>query len=467
MIDTLRISNTDLGNARRIALLHGGDLRYVHIWKKWICFDGRRWAVDKSGEVIRRAKDTVMSMYAEASQLQNDTERKELIDHARKCESAARIGAMVDLSQSELPADPEQLDGENTEWYLNCLNGVVDLKTGRLFPHSEVKEHFITKLAPAVYDSSAKCPQWLEFLGVIMEGNQDLVYYLQKLLGYSLTADISEQKFFIMHGCGANGKSTLLNVIARIMGDYATVCPINTLLVKQDTGGASSDIARLKGARLVTSSESDEGRRLSEAIIKQLTGGDKVTARFLFGEFFEFKPVLKLILCTNHKPEIRGIDHAIWRRVQLIPFNVKIDESQQDKDLPEKLWQEASGILNWLIEGCKAWQREGLGQPAEIQAATSEYRDENDIVEQFLNENVEFVAIKDVKIKCGTMYKMFTDWCRDTGNHFDISQIAFSRRLQEKGLEKNEKKGRDGYFWLGVRPAKEQEDKKAFYKEAF
>jgi putative DNA primase/helicase len=301
---------TDLGNAERLVYHFGEQIRYCHAWKKWLVWDGVRWVVDQSGQIYQIAKKVVRKIYREVQSASESNVRREIARHAYASESDRRIAAMISLAQSEVSIRPELLNAD--PWLLNCLNGTIDLRTGRLLPHT--MEHFITKLAPVNCDPNAGCERWLEFLDRIMDGNEQLISFLQRAIGYALTGETSEQCLFIFHGSGANGKSTFLQAISSILGDYAMSTPTETLLVKR-RGAIPNDVARLKGARFVIACEADAENRLAESLIKQMTGGDTISARFLHQEWFDFDPTHKVFFGTNHKPVIRGTDYAIWRRV--------------------------------------------------------------------------------------------------------------------------------------------------------
>jgi putative DNA primase/helicase len=264
-------------------------------------------------------------------------------------------------------------------------NGTMDLKTGELREHRQ--EDMITKIARVTYDKSADCPIWKTFLMEIMNYNAELIRFIQTAADWTVTGDTSEQSMFILFGTGANGKSTFLNTIMNLLGDYAIAIPTETFM-KKNGDQITNDIARLRGTRFVTTTEAEQGQRLSEPLIKQITGNDRMTARFLYGEFFNFVPAFKIFMATNHKPVIKGTDHGIWRRIKLIPFTTRIPEEKQDKRLEERLRGEASGILNWLLEGAKRWTMERLRTPQIITSATDEYRKEMNVIGELYPETV-------------------------------------------------------------------------------
>jgi putative DNA primase/helicase len=263
-------------------------------------------------------------------------------------------------------------------------------------------------------------------------------------VGYSLTGDTREQVLFLLHGSGANGKSTFLEVIQALLGEYALQTPAETLVQKQGEG-IPNDVARLKGARFVAASETEEGKRLAEGMVKKMTGGDVLTARFLHQEYFEFKPEFKLFLATNHKPLIRGTDHAIWRRIRLIPFQVQIPDAEKDKALPEKLKAERSGILTWALEGCRSWQQEGLSTPAEVLQATEAYRDEMDILKDFLESCC--IEKAEAEAKVSDLYAAYVAWCEANGER-PLTQRAFGMKLSERGL--GQRRTKVARYWVGI-----------------
>jgi putative DNA primase/helicase len=277
-----------------------------------------------------------------------------------------------------------------------------------------------------------------------MNYESELIKYIQTAAGWAITGDTSEQSMFILYGSGANGKSTFLNTVMNILGDYAIATQTDTFM-KRNGEQISNDIARLRGTRFVTTTEAEQGRRLSEPLIKQITGNDRMTARFLYGEFFNFIPTFKIFMASNHKPVIRGTDHGIWRRIKLIPFTVRISEEQQDKHLEQKLMQEAPGIFNWLVEGALRWRQEGLRTPVIISSATDEYREEMDVIGNFIRERC--VKQPEGSIRARELFKCYQDWC-DENNEHAVSERFFGLRLKEMGL--SQKRYADGRYWQGM-----------------
>jgi putative DNA primase/helicase len=400
--------------------------------------------VDEAEEIKELAKKTVRWIYDEARHHEDDNKRQALARHAVNSESSRRISAMIILAQSDsrVSIRPDEFDKDI--FLLNCANGVLDLRTGQLGPHR--KEDYLTKMVQVEFNEKAAYPQWLAFLDKIMNGNADLIGFLQRATGYSLTGDNSEQCLFILFGSGANGKSTFLRTVGFLTGDYGQQTATETLLVKQK-GAIPNDIARLKGARFITASEAEAEQRLAESLIKQMTGNDIISARFLHQEWFDFEPTYKIFLGTNHKPVIKGTDYAIWRRIRLIPFEVTIPEQERDRMLLNKLKKELPGILAWAVKGCLDWQKHGLGLPPEVEKATAEYRNEMDIVCDFLTECCEKGHAYKVLTK--DLYKAYKDWCEINGDSL-LSKKAFGIALSDKGFTPNRlSKGLRG--WEGLK----------------
>jgi len=432
---------TDTGNAERLADRHGANLRYCYPWGKWLVYDGTRWHVDVRGAVVRLAKNTARSIFEEAKEASSDTAAKELGKWASSSLSEGKLRAMITLAQSEpgIPVLPEELDASPD--LLNVPNGTIDFRTGKLREHR--REDLITKIAPVEYDPDASAPTWEAFLERALPSGE-LRSFVQRAVGYSATGDTSEQCMFINHGGGANGKSTFQETIAAALGDYAMRAPTEMLLAKR-SDGVPNDVARLKGARFVSASETEEGRRLAESRIKDLTSQDTITARFMKAEWFDFAPTHKLWLSTNHKPEIRGTDAAIWRRIRLVPWKVSIPPAEQDKKLPEKLRSELPGILAWVVRGCLGWRRKGLQAPEEVRQATGDYRSEMDVLAAFLEECC--ILRSDAMAFAKNLYIAYKEWCEANGEPIE-KQRRFGMRLTERGLRRQKVGG--VYRWCGV-----------------
>lgn len=438
---------TDVGNAMRLVSLHGRDLRYVPEFKKWLVWDGGRWLMDEDGEIMRRAKDTAAAIYVEAKNAAEAGEQgmaDKMASHAGRTQSANRIKAMIELAQSEpsIPVRTTELDQNN--YLLGVSNGVINLRTGALREPRQ-KDH-LTKQALVAYEPDAHAPLFLAFLDRIMGGNQALVDFIQRAIGYSLTGDTGEQCLFFLHGSGQNGKSTLLTAIKELLGDYAMQCPAETLMAKQGGGNIPNDIARLRGARFVATVETEDGRRFAESMIKQLTGQDTIAARFLFAEYFEFIPNFKIWLGANHKPVIRGDDYAIWRRIRLVPFTVTIPPEERDNGLAAKLKNEYPGILAWAVQGCMEWQRQGLNPPPEVLAATEEYKSEMDLIGKWIEECC--ITAPHATAKASALYGNYKRWVEDNGG-FPLSSTKFGLKLGDRGYRK-EKSGTVVYRGIGL-----------------
>jgi P4 family phage/plasmid primase-like protien len=425
--DTPAFNLTDLGNSERLIAHHGDDLRYVHPWNKWLAWDGKRWKPDTTGEVERRTRATVRGIYAEAEAADDKDERRAIARHATTSESRGRIDAMIALARSMVPATPDDLDRD--PWLLNVENGTLDLRTGELREHR--REDLITKIAAVVYDPNAKGPRFLQFLGEVFEGDEELISFVRRFAGYSLTGSTEERVFAILHGRGKNGKTTLVELLEHVMGDYATTTDTETILAKRYQG-VGNDVAALKGARFVATAEVERGRALAESKVKSLTGNDTVTARFLYAEPFSFRPEFKLWLSTNNKPVIRGTDDAIWDRIRLIPFAKRFEGAEADPRLPEKLRAETPGVLAWMVQGCAEWRRGGLSEPEKVAAATTGYRAEMDALAAFIDE--ECIVRPEAWCKFADLYTSYTRWCEES-NEQPEKKRRFADSLTERGFE--------------------------------
>jgi len=435
---------TDSTNAARLINEHGRNIRYNKAWKKWIVWNGKFWETDDSGALIHeKGLETVRKIYDEILKTDDHKERIEIEKYGMLSESVRRRESFVKAAQWIGALNVKSEDLDPNPWLLNVKNGTVNLLTKEFSEHHQ--ENMITKIANVEYDPKADCPLWKQFIREIMNYKAELIYFVQTAVGWSMTGDTSEQTMFILYGSGANGKSTFLNTINYILGDYAIAADIESFMRKVNGDQNTNDIARLRGSRFVTTTEAEQGRRLSEPLIKKITGSDPMTARFLYGEFFSFIPTFKIYMATNHKPVIKGTDHGIWRRIKLIPFTTRIEECKQDKDLENKLRNEASGILNWLLEGTERWKHEKLRTPDIVLNATEEYRGEMDVIGNFLKEKC-FIDLK-YSIRIRELYKAYSDWCDDNKEHA-VSERFFSMRLKDMGYE--QRRTSEARFWSGL-----------------
>jgi putative DNA primase/helicase len=434
---------TDLGNGERFAARFGADVRYCHPWKKWLRFDGQRWAIDDRAVIQRMAKAATRAILKEAAALDDHDDAKAHTQWWHASESKTRVEAMLSRASSEkgIPILPDEVDID--PYLLNVRNGTIDLRTGKLQPHR--REDMITKLAPVEYVKGAFCPIWLRVLDEIFARDPGLIRFWQALCGICLTGDVSNQMLPVLWGSGANGKTTILTVLQEILGaDYAATAPPGLLTVKRGERHPT-EIAKLQGKRLVVSSETEEGARLNEQLVKQLTGGDILSARRMKEDFWDFKPSHKLLLCTNHKPEIHETKNAIWRRVKLVPFTISIPEDRQDAKLPERLRAEYPGILNWCVQGCLDWQENGLEIPGAVEDATQEYRRESDVIGEFLAS--ECTVMAELRARATPLYARYQKWAGGDS----VSQRKFGKAMAERGFKKHTNNGTE-YLGVGLRP---------------
>lgn len=443
---TTDLSLGDDGNAMRFLAQHAEALAFVPEWKNFFHYDGQRFLCDK-GDVMELAKQTGRSIYCEAGNETDNERRNALAKHAKGSDKLERLRAMMILASTDPRIRREVADFDANPWLLNCLNGTVNLQTGELQPHR--REDLITKIIHLDYDHDAICPLWDEFLDRIFRGEDGkprtkLIQYMQRSLGSCLTGITTDQRVFFWLGVGGNGKSVLLETFRGILGEYAKAATYATFTSKPDDR-TLNDLARLVGSRMVSASENDEGSRLSEALIKRLSGNDTVTARFLYKGIFEYVPTFKTILVGNHRPTIKGTDHAIWRRIHLVPFDQVIPDEEQDHNLLEKLKAEYQGILAWMVQGCMEWQTQGLGLPDEVKDATASYKQEMDTVGNFLADCC--VRGDYATVKSSALYHAYEKWCGDNGEQAR-SHVKFSLQLEERNLRK--KREITGQFWQGL-----------------
>jgi putative DNA primase/helicase len=436
---------SDVANAERLVKKHGSDIRYCHQDKSWYIWNGKVWKRDKDERIAILAIDTIREIYHEASEERSDHTRKTLSKHAQASESLVRRKAMVESARALKSIRSEDFDAIRT--LMNLENGTIELDS---FSFRECRrDDLLTKVAGISYDANSECPEWLEHLNLIFNSDEAYIQGFQMMCGYSLLQGNPEQVMFILWGTGKNGKSKTVDVLAHIMGDYAVNMAPESLMVRRNSDGARSDIARLNGARLITSSEGESNSKLAEALIKQLTGGDIVTVRRLYEEEFEYRPEGKIWYATNHKPEIRGTDEAIWRRVRLLPFIVTIPEEKRDTHILDKLLQEKAGIFNWMLTGLKRYYENGsrLDMPECVKLATQQYRNESDILGDFIRERC---IMKDKEI-CSRLelYTTYRVWCEQNGDE-PLGNVAFAKLLKERGIIDGKNSG-STRRWKGIR----------------
>ena len=422
---------SDEAIALRFAERHAHDLRYVAAWSKWLIWDGKRWLFDDTLRAFDLARKICREAAAECIKPRA----------AAVLASAKTVTAVERLAKADrrLAATVEQWDAN--PWLLNTPGGAVDLRTGNR--HSHRPGDYLTQIT-AVYPAGS-CPTWHSFLDRLTAGDESLKKYLQRTAGYCLTGVTNEHALFFGYGTGANGKSVFTSTISGILADYHCTAPIETFTASHHDRHPT-ELARLRGARLVTSVETEEGRRWAEARIKQLTGGDKIAAHFMRQDFFEFTAQFKLFIIGNHKPGLRSVDEAIRRRFNLIPFTVTVQPKERDTYLAEKLKAEWPGILAWAIEGCLAWQRDGLAPPAAVTSATAAYLEAEDSVAAWLKEQVEEES--GAVERSSVLFASWKDWAERAGEPAG-SQKKLSQKLEDRGFTKSH--NRRGSCFTGLR----------------
>jgi P4 family phage/plasmid primase-like protien len=437
--DLLSYPWTDSGNGERVVALFSEDVRYCIEMQRWLVWDGRRWAVDDPHLVTQKVKQMARLLHAQG------TGDKSLEKWARASESQAGISASLKRASTEkgIPVYAAELDQH--PYLLNCLNGVVDLRTGELLPHD--RGYLITKMCHVQYDQTARCPRFLKFLHWAMGDNPDsemtqattrLIAFLQRAFGYSLTADVSEKAVFVFWGPkGNNGKTTLLTLFRTMLSEYSSQISIDTLMTTRNQDAAlRADMADLRGARLVTTSEVEKEHKLSEGKLKYITAGmGKIKSCRKYENPIEFDATHKIFMDCNHRPAVRGQDDAIWRRLKLVSFEVSITENDPDfdKKLLEKLLAEAAGILAWAVRGCKWWIEEGLGEPPEISQANVEWREHDDPLKEFLEDCCE--VEDEAWCRSAELSDVYAWWCKREHERYPLGREAFGERIRAKGFQ--------------------------------
>ena len=411
---------TDMANATLFATMHRDKLRHIRERRSWYVWKDGRWHRDTTGDAQRAAKATARRLWQQAFGDEDATA------WAIKSQQEARLRAMLEVAASEpgiaLAAD----DLDRDPFLLSCRNGTLCLRSGEFRAHDP--DDLITLGNEIDYDPDATCPLWERFLVEVFD-DAELIGYLQHAIGYMLTGDTREHVVFVFHGAGCNGKTTLVEICKQLLGKLADTAPFESFTRTRADRSPRNDIARLHRSRLVIASESGASHKLDEAVVKNLSGSDTVSARFLYGEFFEFKPQFKIVLVSNHKPQVDGSDDAIWRRIRLIPFNVSF-EGRKDLDLPDKLERELPGILAWAVQGCLGWQRNGLGNAATVDRATGDYRAEEDTLGAFIADRCTLTGT----VITADLRQAYETYCAETGEK-PLAAGQLTRQLMKRRIE--------------------------------
>lgn len=435
---------TDMGNAERLIHKFGNELKFCENMGSWLFYDGIRWVLNSENGVTQRAKIAIREISVEAASIDDEEYRKRLSAHANQSESYIKIRDMVSLAKTDPKIAVKVEDLDRDPFLLNCKNGTLNLGTMDFMSHDP--SDLITKCADVDYDPSAQCPRFLSFIGEIMDGNPKLINYLAQVFGYALTGDNGEQCFFIFYGEGQNGKSTLLKVFKEILGDYAKTTDFQTLTY--DGNGIRNDLARLAGARMVTSVEADDKKFLNQSVINRITGNDPIAVRFLQKEYFEYTPKFKLIVASNDRPRIEKMNYATWRRIQIVPFAVRIAEDKRINGLEKMLLKESSGILNWAVQGYRMLRLCGLQKPREVISAIEDYKEEMDNLSEFFEECCDVDGCR--KIKASDFNRLYEDWCSRSGVQF-MGIKKFKAALIERGYKLKKTGGSDHWIGLGMK----------------
>ena len=427
---------TEANLAEVFAAYLQGKALYCFDDKHWYLWNSQRWQKDKQNRIILKAEAFVR----QATKMAIDAGEPDIARRILGFLSAQKLDNLVKLAKPRLAVNLTDFDADSMQ--ICVENGVIDLAKGKLLEPNPAMRH--SKMAGVSYDAYASCPRFMQFLKDIFPDDLELRGYVQKVVGYTLTGSTKEQCLFMFLGGGANGKSTLVNVLTKLMGDYAANTAASTLMAS-NSNQVGDDLIRLAGARYITAAETEHGQRFAEAKIKSFTGGDMISARPLYGEWVDFQPIGKIFLTTNNRPEIRGSDDGIWRRMVEIPFERQFAADEQDKELMAALLQELPGILNWAIEGCLRWQTEGLIAPQSVTASVTEYRTEMDTVCSFVTE--ECLVAPHERIQVGSLYQQYTNWCRSSSKQ-PRTKVQFGKALTDQGYK--QMRDSNGRYWQGL-----------------
>ena len=439
---------TDAGNAELFAALYGHILRFDHARNRWLIWEEHRWAPDSDGEVRRLAKKAARVRYRTALDIEDLDLRGKTASSAVRSESRQRLDACLALARSEHPIADSGMTWDPDPYLLGVANGVVDLRTGMIC--SGHPDDRLTMQVPVQYHVKAECPRWQQFLHQVFQRDGELIGFVQRALGYSLTGSVREQVLFLCYGTGSNGKSVFLDMLRNVLGDYAMNIPF-TVLELQQRPSLTNDLASMAGRRLVTSSETNESTRLNEARIKALTGGDPITARFLYSESFTYEPVAKFWLAVNHLPRVRDDSYGFWRRVRVLPFNEQFTGDDADKGLPFKLLEELPGILNWGVQGALNWRLVGLAPPSAVMTATQAYRKDNDELDGFVADCC--VVADGIRAEPGHLFSEYQRWSKEQGilKRHRLGSRSFGTRIRERFGDSVSSNGKRYFLGIGLK----------------
>jgi len=439
------LDGTDIRAAEIFNHRFGDNVRYDHDRGSWLIWDGMRWKADDDGGIYRLASKISGKILAEASRETNKLQRESFCKWAHSLGNQPRQERMLSAAKNmeKITTKTEHLDSD--PWLINTPNGILDLKEGKLHQHD--REKMLSKITGVACDKNCQTPVWNGFISQIFDKDQELIEFLRRWLGYALSGSVEEQSLLFFYGSGRNGKSTLIEVLHHIWGSYSQVAPASLITANRKGADApTNDIARLVGIRLATAQETELGSSLAETKVKKLTGGDTLTARYLHREFFDFTPTHKLIISGNHRPQIRGNDTGMWRRIHMVPFNFCIPENEVDLQLVEKLKNEAPGIFAWIVEGGLNRSEKGIWVPKAVKKATQDYRESEDLTGQFLNECCSLSPGS--KYDRAKLYSAYKHWVSEQGLESPISRRQFNTTLTNKGYTINIINGRP--HWVGI-----------------
>lgn len=433
----------DLGASELFADRCGDVVRFVN-GIGWLSWNGTIWERDSVGRVIQLFATVSKRCMAEAADIDDEDRRKRVVRYALQMGLRNKIEAALKLAESHpaITLKPEELDSDPL--LAACQNGVIDLTNGRF--HKPNPGDHITRQFGTYYDPAALCPRWERFLDEITDGDGELIEFLQRSVGYSLTGSMKEQVFLFLHGTGANGKSVFIETIRALLGGYSSRASESLFEAKGPPRDSRVELAELPGIRVLFVSETSQGGRLNERLVKDITGGDALRAEAKYQSGFRFSPQFKVWIVGNYAPRVDGVDHGIWRRVRLVPFNVTFEGDRKDPHLVETLQAELPGILRWAVDGAVKWHRSGLNLPECVKLATNAYRDDQDLLADFITEHLERAPDG---MACKTaVYSRYREWCQDEGLNHPQSAKQLCRQLKQRGMTDG---GRRGKYWHGVK----------------